>query len=121
MSCLRSNFLTRRTTASTARSIIRLETYHSGILSFSWGAVGWQRSSGMVLHPGAGQHFDDIDHPIGEQSEGRNAVQRPANAYDIAGGVNISVKQTKDHEYPRQDDEYQTGLVRHIGQNGQDI
>src|SRR6516165_8462292 len=34
MSCLRSSVLARRTTASSARSIIRLETNHSGILNF---------------------------------------------------------------------------------------
>src|ERR1043166_7727075 len=48
MSCLRSIFLARRTMASSARSIIRLETYHSGIFNFLCGVFGWQKCSGMV-------------------------------------------------------------------------
>src|SRR5438874_13579298 len=48
MSCSRSRLLTRRTTASSARSIIRLETYHSGIFSFLCGVFGWQKWSGMI-------------------------------------------------------------------------
>jgi hypothetical protein len=39
--------LARRTTASSARSIMRLETNHSGIRSFLCGVLGWQKSSGM--------------------------------------------------------------------------
>src|SRR5207247_8446161 len=45
---LRSIFLARRTTASSARSIIRHEIYHSGILSFLCGVCGWQKCSGMM-------------------------------------------------------------------------
>jgi hypothetical protein len=48
MSCLRSKFFTRRMTASSARSIIRLDTYHSGIRSFLCGATGWQKLRGML-------------------------------------------------------------------------
>src|SRR5208282_3903788 len=48
MSCLRSNFFTRRMIASRARSIIKSETYHSGSFSFLCGAAGWQKSSGMA-------------------------------------------------------------------------
>src|SRR6266540_7224561 len=51
MSCLRSRFLTRRTTASSARSIIRVETYHSGIFSFLCGVFGWQKLSGIAAPP----------------------------------------------------------------------
>jgi hypothetical protein len=34
MSCRRSSFLIWRTTASSARSIMKLDTYHSGTRSF---------------------------------------------------------------------------------------
>src|SRR5580698_5060295 len=37
--------------ASSARSSIRLDTYHSGILSFLCGACGWQKSSGIAASP----------------------------------------------------------------------
>src|SRR6266853_1735421 len=47
MSCLRSKFFTRRMTASRARSIIRVDTYHSGMRSFLCGASGWQKWRGM--------------------------------------------------------------------------
>ena len=51
MSCLRSMRLARRTTASSARSIMRMETNHSGIRSFLCDALGWQKSSGNAGSP----------------------------------------------------------------------
>src|SRR5260221_1753440 len=51
MSCLRSSVLARRTMASSARSIMRLETNHSGILNFLWGVFGWQKWSGIAASP----------------------------------------------------------------------
>src|SRR6202048_1987452 len=48
ISCWRSRFLTRRSIASTARSSIRLEMYHSGIRSFLCGALGWQKCRGIA-------------------------------------------------------------------------
>jgi ABC-type uncharacterized transport system ATPase subunit len=45
--------LARRTTASSARSIIRLETNHSGILSLLCGVFGWQKWSGIAAPPRA--------------------------------------------------------------------
>src|SRR5712691_326215 len=51
MSCLRSRLLTRRTMASSARSIIKLEMYHSGIFSFLCGVLGWQKWSGIAASP----------------------------------------------------------------------
>src|SRR5260370_40554078 len=51
MSCLRSSVLARRTMASSARSIMRLETNHSDILNFLWGVFGWQKWSGMAASP----------------------------------------------------------------------
>jgi hypothetical protein len=41
----------KRTTASSARSIIRLETNHSGILNFLCGMFGWQKWSGIAAFP----------------------------------------------------------------------
>jgi hypothetical protein len=39
------------TTASSARSIIRPETNHSGILNFLCGVFGWQKWSGIAAPP----------------------------------------------------------------------
>jgi hypothetical protein len=41
--------LARRTTASSARSIIKLETNHSGIRNFLCGVFGWQKWSGIAF------------------------------------------------------------------------
>src|SRR5262245_8480987 len=73
MSCLRSIVLARRTTASSARSIIRAEAYHSGIRSFLWGVFGWQKSSGMtgVLCCDAASVIVPRSRPVAARSQSR--------------------------------------------------
>src|SRR5579859_2535317 len=122
MSCLRSRFLTRRTTASRARSIIRLDTYHSGSRSFWCGAVGWQKSSGMAASPlSAGEHFDDVNDPHDGEHYSRPAEQRSAHVHVVVGHMYESVQQAEHDEDPGQHHEYDAGLMGQIGENRQHI
>src|ERR1017187_10277751 len=105
MSCLRSNLFARRTIAASARSSMRLETYHSGSLSFLCGAVGWQKSTGIVLslhnprsHDHAGEHLDDIDRPHDHEHQCPNGEECAPQPIDITCHVHISLQHTKDHE-----------------------
>src|SRR5262245_9248352 len=74
MSCLRSRVLARRTTASSARSIIRLETNHSGILSFLCGVFGWQKWSGIAVSPRVVRRADHFPSP--KYSDGMRSGRR---------------------------------------------
>src|SRR5580704_4782492 len=121
MSCLRSNFLTRRTMASSARSSMRLETYHSGSFSFLCGAVGWQKSAGMALQDAAAKDLDDIDQPHDHQHHRSDRVKSAAQPHFVVGHMHVSLQHPADHENPGQDDKSVACMARDPFEDGEDI
>src|SRR6516225_2348123 len=67
------------------------------------------------------QHLDDKNRPYGDQRERSDTVQSAAQRDDVASHVHISVQHAEDDKDPGQHHEDDTGKVRNIFENGQNI
>lgn len=75
---------------------MRLETYHN--FSVLYGAVGWQKSTGMASQNAAAEDLDDIDHPHHHEHYRSDGVKSAAHPHLVVGHMHVSLKQPADDE-----------------------